>query len=116
MSRREGTRKSGKLIVFQKDKPEQTMPLRNIRASSREEALIAVEQAIKSLSEIKDYKKSIDNETELVVKNNMLNAYITGYMRDNNSFIFDYVAKVEYSLPVEFKPYLQDDTERETNG
>lgn len=101
MSRRSGTRKTGKLITFKEEKPDLTMPLRDIRAISYDIALSALEYA-KSIFGT-DEEKEIVNETDLITTNNIITASILDKLYEENAVFFDHVVNRGYTLPVKFK-------------
>ena len=116
IDRRPNTRKSGKLLTYTKEKPDQVIPVKDIRASSYDDALHAVQLAIEYFSE-EDYDKIIDNETELVMKNNMVSAHIMKTLADKGNLVFDHAVEREYSLPIKFKLILTiEESKESTNG
>lgn len=110
VSRREGTRKTGKLVVFKKEKPETTIPLRDIRTLSYEIAVGALEEAREAF-EKDGLTRIIDSETDLVVSNNIITAFILETVEENGGLVFSHALQRECKYPVEFGFRIKDSTE-----
>lgn len=105
VKRREGTRRTGRLITIKKEEPAQllTIETNNIRASSRDVSISAIREAEKMLNaRVKD-GIILETVSAVEVMNNAANECIIKYLESNNAFVFEVPCKRDLELPVTFK-------------
>ena len=116
LRRRKGTRKSGRLITYTKKKEGDLIELRNVRASSKEDAILALKKTIEVTEKNGMRKEDIFDFQQLEIHNNFITTYCIKKLEELDSFVFDHKSKCEYSLPVKFEFTIIEHEEGEINA
>lgn len=111
--RRDGTRKSGKLILItdKKEQTGQTVEVSDIKALSYDSALDALIDAEKFFEKSGINNKEANTLNEVTVINNAFNIKILQNLEKNGDSVFTYSVKREVDLPVFLKFTITDSKE-----
>lgn len=103
VKRRDGTRKSGRLIMPpKKEELANSIQIANIRASGRSIAVVSVNRSITDLRNTYLWESEVNDPQTLEVYCNVASMKITKALESENALVFSNMIKVDYALPTVF--------------